>query len=116
MPCEIRKPGFQSFATTVTPRAGVSQNLNVRLETVAHAKIKTTPGIRHHRAPGQVLRLIRPGRFEMGASRREQGRRANENMRLVELTRPYYLGVKEVTNAEFRRFARAHLVGRRRGR
>jgi formylglycine-generating enzyme required for sulfatase activity len=107
---EIRKPGFQSFATTVTPRAGVSQNLNVRLETVAQAKIKTTPESVTTGA-GQVLRLIRPGRFEMGASRREQGRRANENMRLVELTRPYYLGVKEVTNAEFRRFAGAHSSG-----
>jgi formylglycine-generating enzyme required for sulfatase activity len=107
---EIRKPGYEPFATTLTPRAGVSQNLTVKLETVAQAKVKTTPESVTTGA-GQVLRLIRPRRFEMGASRREQGRRANENLRLVELTRSYYLGVKEVTNEEFRRFAGAHSSG-----
>lgn len=47
----------------------------------------------------------------MGGSRREAGRRANESLRLVELTRAYYLGVKEVTNAEFRRFLASHDSG-----
>ncbi len=107
---EIRKPGYAPFATTVTPRAGLSQNLTVRLETAAKAKAKNTSEF-VTTAGGQVLRLIRPGRFTMGASRREQGRRANENLRLVELTRPYYLGVKEVSNEEFRRFASGHSSG-----
>jgi formylglycine-generating enzyme required for sulfatase activity len=107
---EIRKPGYAAYTTTVTPRAGLSQNLTVKLETVAEAKIRTTPEYLTT-GGGQVLRLIRPGRFTMGASRREQGRRANENLRLVELTRPYYLGVKEVTNQEFRRFVSAHSSG-----
>ena len=111
---EIRKPGYKPFATTVTPRAGVSQNLTVKLETVAQAKAKTRSEFITTGA-GQVLRLIRPGRFEMGASRREQGRRSNENLRFVELTRSYYLGVKEVTNDEFRRFAGAHSSGAAQG-
>ena len=107
---EVRKPGYETFATTVTPRAGLSQNLGVKLETVAQARARTTAESVTTGA-GQVLRLIRPGRFTMGASRREQGRRANENLRLVELTRPYYLGVKEVTNEEFRHFAGGHSSG-----
>lgn len=111
---EIRKPGYETYATTVTPRAGLSQNLTVKLETVAQAKARTTPEFITTGA-GQVLRLIRPGRFTMGASRREQGRRANENLRLVQLTRPYYLGVKEVTNEEFRRFASGHSSGAAQG-
>ena len=47
----------------------------------------------------------------MGASRREAGRRANESRRHVALTRPYYLGVKEVTNAQFRQFRASHNSG-----
>jgi formylglycine-generating enzyme required for sulfatase activity len=37
----------------------------------------------------------------MGSSRREQGRRSNEVLREVEISRAFYLGVHEVTNAQF---------------
>ena len=47
----------------------------------------------------------------MGASRREPGRRANETLREVELRRPSYLSLGEVTNAQFRRFQAAHSSG-----
>jgi formylglycine-generating enzyme required for sulfatase activity len=58
------------------------------------------------------LLLQRPQKaFEMGASRREAGRRANENLRQVQLTRAFYLGDKEVSNAQFRQFQPAHRSG-----
>jgi formylglycine-generating enzyme required for sulfatase activity len=47
----------------------------------------------------------------MGASRREPGRRANETIRNVRFTRPFYLSVSEVTNAEFRKFDGNHDSG-----
>ena len=47
----------------------------------------------------------------MGASRREQGARANEYQRLVELTRPFYIGLREVTNVEYRAFRPQHRAG-----
>jgi hypothetical protein len=108
---EFRKEGYQSFETTVTPRAGVSQQVSVRLQTTEAAK-RAARKPQVETAAGQVLRLVEPkGRFLMGASRREQGRRANETARLVELTRPFYLGVKEVSNSEYRRFAAKHSSG-----
>jgi len=108
---EFRKRGYATERMTVTPRAGVSQNLEVSLRTEAQAKAAATPATVTSGA-GQLLRLVRPqGRFEMGASRREAGRRANESQRLVQLTRAFYLGEKEVTNAEFRRFRAAHDSG-----
>ena len=112
---EFRKAGYATRRMTVTPRAGVSQNLEVTLVTEAQAKADATPGTVTTGA-GQLLRLVRPqGRFEMGASRREAGRRANESQRLVQLTRAFYLGEKEVSNAEFRRFRAAHDSGRAEG-
>jgi formylglycine-generating enzyme required for sulfatase activity len=108
---EVRKAGYASEVRTVTPRAGVSQNLTITLKTQAQAKADATP-LTVTTAAGQVLRLVRPeGRFRMGASRREAGRRANESQRLVQLTRPFYLGEKEVTNAAFRRFRPGHDSG-----
>ena len=52
----------------------------------------------------QELRLVLPKIFEMGSSRREQGRRSNEILREVEISKPFYIGIREVTNAEYREF------------
>ncbi|GMQ75780.1 MAG: PEGA domain-containing protein [Gammaproteobacteria bacterium] len=107
---EVRRAGYKSFSTTVTPRAGVSQEISVTLATIAQAKAVARKPVMTT-AEGQTLKLLEPARFRMGASRREQGRRANESQRLVEITRPYYLSVKEVSNGEYRRFKPAHASG-----
>ena len=109
------KPGYVSQQLTVTPRTGVSKNIDITLKTKTQAsmdsKAASTPPTRST-AAGQLLRLIKPaGSFRMGASRREAGRRANESPRLVQLTRPFYLSDKEVTNAQYRRFKSAHDPG-----
>ena len=112
---EFSKPGYVSQRLTVTPRAGISKNIDVRLKTAAQtaAEIQaaaTPPTLTT--AAGQVLhRVVPAGSFRMGASRREAGRRANESPRLVQLTRPFYLGAKEVTNGEYRRYRAAHDSG-----
>ena len=60
---------------------------------------------------GYKLKLIRPQPFSMGSSRREQGRRTNETLRKVNLQRPFYIGLKEVTNEEFKQFLAGHNSG-----
>jgi formylglycine-generating enzyme required for sulfatase activity len=47
----------------------------------------------------------------MGSSRREQGRRSNETLRKIKLQRPFYMGIREVTNQEVRQFLAAHNSG-----
>jgi formylglycine-generating enzyme required for sulfatase activity len=47
----------------------------------------------------------------MGASRREPGRRANESLRTVELTRSFYMATMEITNRQFREFRAGHRSG-----
>jgi len=112
---EFRKPGYVSQRVTVTPRAGVSKNIDITLKTARQATAEkqaaaTPPTLTT--AAGQVLHRVRPaGSFLMGASRREAGRRANESPRLVQLTRPFYLGAKEVTNGEYRRYQATHNSG-----
>lgn len=111
---EIRKAGYASYEATVTPRAGIEQRVEVTLKTLEQARREAIKS-EIRTSEGQVLKLFRPGRFTMGASRREPGRRANEVLREVELTRPFYLAVREVTNAEFRRFANGHSSGQVQG-
>jgi formylglycine-generating enzyme required for sulfatase activity len=108
---EIYKPGYVSQMFSITPRAGVSQNLDVNLKTLQQAtQAAVAEAVRT--GAGQRLRLVRSTQpFTLGASRREPGRRANESVRLVQLMRPFYFGEKEVTNAEFRAFQPTHTSG-----
>jgi formylglycine-generating enzyme required for sulfatase activity len=106
---EIRKAGYKSFKTKITPRPGYPQEVRVALKKKVPEKAASPSLIETHN--GYALRLIHPGPFTMGASRREQGRRANETLREVVLKRLFYMGVKEVTNKEFREFLAEHNSG-----
>ena len=111
---EIRKQGYVDYRTTMTPLIGVEYELNVVLKTVKEAKLEANKPV-ISAADGQALKLFYPGAFSMGASRREPGRRANESIRKVKLTRPFYLGLKEVTNKEYRLFDKTFSSGAVRG-
>ena len=58
------------------------------------------------------MRLIGGATVELGASRREPGRRANETRRRVEITRHFYLASHEVSNGQYREFDPQHRSGR----
>jgi formylglycine-generating enzyme required for sulfatase activity len=111
----VRKPGYSEQNMTITPRPEHEQSLSVRLLTVDQAYWATRPP--EIRTPlGAQMRMFRPdAQFQMGAPRREPGRRANEAERLVRLERPFYLGTREVTNEEFRRFRGEHSSGAAQG-
>jgi formylglycine-generating enzyme required for sulfatase activity len=118
---EIRKPGFVSYSAQVTPRKGIRKRIKVRLKKPTDASATSTPAAQKTAVPGavkdtittaagQTLKLFRGGRITMGSSRREPGRRANEVLREANLARPFYFGLKEVSNGEFRQFLATHRV------
>ncbi|HUO67602.1 MAG TPA: PEGA domain-containing protein [Gammaproteobacteria bacterium] len=107
---EIRRTGFANAQQRVTPRPGFPQKLAFDLTALDQSTGGGYPTVRKT-GLGQELRLIPSGQFTMGSSRREQGRRANEVLRPVRLTKAFYLGVREVTNAEFRAFKPDHKSG-----
>lgn len=118
---EIRKPGYVSYSTEITPRKGIRKRIKVRLKTQAERQTPGNPAVPAIPVPGsskdtittaagQTLKLFRGGRITLGSSRREPGRRANEVLREATLSRPFYFGLKEVSNGEFRRFLATHQV------
>jgi len=111
---EIRKAGFVDYKTTITPLTGVAQQLNIELKTIRQAKLEKIKPVITTTA-GQTLKLFYPTPFTMGASRREPGRRANETLRKINLTRPYYLGIHEVTNKQYRLFNKDYSSGQVQG-
>ena len=107
---EIKLPGFASYRKTVVPQPGFTQELKVRLLTLEEARLEALKRVRRT-SQGHELVLLRPTEIRLGASRREPGRRANEVLRPVQLTRLFYLGRHEVTNQQFRAFAAGHSSG-----
>lgn len=132
---DVRAPGYRTRRIAITPRPGLPQVIEVRLDaerggdaaaTVASAgaasatAAEPAPVVSAPQAPlapvirtraGQELKLVPAGSFTMGSPRRESGRRANESQRPVELRRRFYLATREVTNAEFRQFDPGHRSG-----
>ena len=107
---EIKKPGHADYRKTVVPQPGFTLDLKVRLLTLQEARLEALKQVRTSSA-GHELVLLSPDRIRMGASRREPGQRANEVLRTVNLSRLFYLGRHEVSNAQFRAFAEGHSSG-----
>ena len=106
---EIKKRGYRAFQTRITPRPGFPQEINIALTNLSGTPGKPKGFIRAKN--GYELKLIQPGVFSMGSSRREQGRRSNETLRKVKLQRHFYMGIREVTNKEVREFLASHNSG-----
>lgn len=107
---QVRKAGFVDFKTTVTPRPGLPQVIEATLLTAEQTRVASIPAALTTKFD-QQLKLMPIGRFTAGSPRREPGRRPNEGQRDVEFKRAFYLSVKEVTNAGFRRFRPEHKSG-----
>ena len=100
---EIRRPGFDTFKTTLTPKPEYPQVVDFKLAPAGTSGQAVLPKVLKN-SLGMELRLMPLGEYDMGSNRREPGRRSNELQRHVALKRPFYLASMETTNAQFRRF------------
>ena len=106
---EVRKEGYSPYIADVALAPGIGRNLDFKLidprDVAGNAPqtITTKSGIK--------LLVVAGGTYQAGTDRREQGRRPNEGAHKVTLFRPFYMGEREVTNAQFRQFRDAHNSG-----
>ena len=107
---EIRREGYVPYAANFTSRPGLDQEIRVSLKTEEQARLDAIEPVITS-AGGQTLHLFYPYGFTMGSSRREPGRRANETLRDVGMEKPFYLSLRPVTNAQFKRFRADHASG-----
>jgi len=107
----VHKQGYRSYRKILRPTAKSAQEVKVKLATQIEAKLAESPGIMTNSA-GIELKQFRPDElFIMGAPRSEKGQRANEFLRSVKLTRPFYISTHEVSRAQYARFKRVKAVG-----
>ncbi|GAA6153426.1 SUMF1/EgtB/PvdO family nonheme iron enzyme [Pseudoteredinibacter isoporae] len=101
-------PGFASQSRNVTPSQSRPLKLDIKLLTLEEQKFANLKN-EYRSKNGQLLKLFKPkAQFTMGASRREQGRRANEIQRQIKLDKAFYLATHEISNKQFREFKQDH--------
>jgi formylglycine-generating enzyme required for sulfatase activity len=104
----FQKKGYVTQEINIQPIFGYEQNLKIRLLTPEQAVLAALP-ITINTSQGLQMRLVAPGPpVVMGSPRNTQGRRANESERLIQITRPFYVGVREIINKEFLEFNPRH--------
>ncbi|HEX7417408.1 MAG TPA: SUMF1/EgtB/PvdO family nonheme iron enzyme, partial [Steroidobacteraceae bacterium] len=108
---EVRKDGFAPYSFSVPVAPGLVRTVQYRLLPPGKTAPPPEVGSVITTKAGGSLKLLPAGTFLIGSDRREQGRRPNESLRRVTLTRAFYIGVHEVTNAEFRKFRPDHNSG-----
>lgn len=107
--------GYVAQSREIVPQPAYPQEVEVILLTPKEQLRAAQPEV-VETSQGATMVMLTPGEFEMGSQRGSQGWRSNEVRRKVKITRRYYLGVKEVTNREFREFIPTHTSGAERFR
>ena len=107
---EFNLEGYVAQSREVVPQPAYPQEVEVELLTPRQQMLAAQP-TEIETSQGATMIMLFPGEFEMGSQRGSQGWRNNEVRRRVRLTKRYYLGVKEVTNREFRAFIPNHTSG-----
>lgn len=106
----IKRAGYTPQSVKVLPRPNASKALKIDLVTrEASEKAKILPAYQNDL--GQKFKLIMPGVAQMGADRSEEGFQIDQIKRDVSIPAAFYLGITEVTNADYRQFRPNHSSG-----
>ena len=111
---EIRKSGYEVYEKMLSPEPNAPQVFDISLSRIISTANVSKPNTLRS-SEGHELKLIFGGKFSMGAPRREQGRRSNEALHSVELVRPFYVSLYEITNRQFLAFKNTHDSGSYKG-
>ena len=100
----IMKGGYRSIKKIIQPSSKSTTKIDEILLTELSARLKDSPKEYISKAGGKLKLFLVNEEFFLGADRGEIGQRANEFIRKVRLTKPFYAGMHEITNEEFQKF------------
>ncbi len=108
---ELHKKGYRSHKQTLVPGSKSAQQIRVVLQTEKQARLSEAAKIVTNKV-GIELQLFKPDdTFVMGAPRHQKGQRANEFLRTVKLTMPFYVSRHEVSRVQYRQFKKVQGAG-----
>ena len=103
----LRRIGYRSVTNRIIPSSKRITLVRETLKTELMARLAEAPRT-YVNSAGVTLILFEPRDFRMGAPRHEKGQRANEFLRQVKLTKPFYAGKHEITVKQYRKYMKEY--------
>lgn len=100
---ELVRAGYRSHVATVTPTKAQVQNLNVTLLSEFDARRKEGKPLFTAKLGIEFI-PVKGGRFTMGSAVNEAERQRDEHQIEVNLSKPFFVSAKEITQAQFHAF------------
>jgi len=97
------KEGYRTKKIDLIPISSIKNKIIVELFTEEEARFNESPKTYTLTDKHKFL-LLRPDQITMGANRSEPGQRANEIIRQVQLTKPFFITAHHITNSQFKKF------------
>ena len=97
------KEGYRIKKVDLIPISSIKNKILVELLTEEEARFNESPKT-YISSDKHKFILLQPGQITMGAKRSEPGQRANEVIRKVQLTKPFYITAHQITNSQFKKF------------
>jgi formylglycine-generating enzyme required for sulfatase activity len=95
--------GYRIKKVDLIPSSIAENKIIVALTTEEEARFNESPKT-YTTTDKHKFILIKPGKITMGAARSEAGQRANEVIRKVQLTKPFFITAHQITNLQFKKF------------
>ncbi|GHA11833.1 hypothetical protein GCM10008090_22030 [Arenicella chitinivorans] len=108
---QVTKPGYVTQSIEIVPTRQNRQIVSVNLLTEEQHYWAQIPNSYTNKLGHEMVLFRNLGEVQMGSSRRENGRRANEVVYTAELTKPFFVAKHETTNKQFRVFKKTHNAG-----
>lgn len=102
----FKKQGYRTVSKNVQPRGNKVQKVSATLLTEYQARLQEAPRELTNSIGIKLKLFIVRDTITIGAPRSEKGQRANEFPRQIQLTRPFYASLHEITKGQFALFSR----------
>ena len=97
------KKGYRTKKVNLTPINSIKNRVLVELITEEDARFNEAPK-EYVSSNDSTFILVKPGKITMGAKRNEPGQRANEVIRNISLTKPFFISSNLITNSQYKKF------------
>ena len=104
----IKQKNYRTYSSIIKPSMEFNTKISATLINEQDARLAESPP--EYLSQGkQTMKLLVPDMIVLGAKRSEIGQRANETIRRVKLTKPFYLSIHEITNLQYSLFKKNYL-------
>tara|TARA_Y100001970_G_scaffold277248_1_gene381140 strand:- start:4917 stop:6917 length:2001 start_codon:yes stop_codon:yes gene_type:complete len=108
---KLSKDGYRSYSAIITSDEKFEKDVNINLKTEIQARFEESPKIYENSIGAKMIIFGPTNKFTLGSSRNDIGNRANETIREVVITKPFYVSKDLITEEQYSEFNKNKVKG-----